>query len=68
LIKLEAKLENRLSVYEADTVKYKSDLKQSIKRMQDRISKQKVIDHAPTPAPEMDVSAILTKRNHQGSK
>ena len=57
-----------MSVYEADTVKYKNDLKQSIKRMQDRISKQKVVEHALSLAPDMDVSAILAKRNHQGSK
>lgn len=68
ILLLENKFDERFNVYEQDTKKYKNELKESIRAMQDRIKKQNVPMRAVSPMADINSSAILSKRYNDGAK
>lgn len=65
---VEAKIYQRFITYENDTKKYKNELRESIKSLQERIKKQGLTARARSPGLDIDTSAILSKRNVHGFK
>ena len=68
LSQLDQKYQDRFTEYDNNTKKFKNDLINSLKKMQERISKQSLMQRPLSPAPELDTSAILSKRNINGFK
>lgn len=65
---LEASLKNGLQKLETNQSKSKNEFLQNIKNLSERVSKQSFLNRAASPNPEIDSSAILSKRYDNGSK
>jgi hypothetical protein len=66
--KLDEKLEEKFENYERKINRYKSEMIMSIKNLSKRVEKQGLQERAKSPMPDIDTSAILSKRVAQGFK
>ena len=65
---LDQKYVDRFSEYDKSTKKFKNEMMENIKKLQERMSKQSLLQRPASPTPEIDTSAILSKRNNKGFK
>jgi hypothetical protein len=65
---VESRFDEKFFKYETDTKIFKDDLRYNIKQLQNRMSKQIIMPRARSPVPDMDSSAILSKRYMDCSK
>jgi hypothetical protein len=65
---VESMFDEKFYKYETNTEKFKDDLRYNIKQLQNRMSKQVIVPRAKFPVPDMDSSAMLSKRYMDYSK
>lgn len=65
---METQMQNGFEKLHVSHRKYKDDMAQSIRNITERMKKQTFMNMAASPNPEIDASAMLSKRHDKGSK
>jgi len=65
---LNTKFEERFQKFDKETKKYKENLRESIRNLQNRINYQSGPSRARSPQGDFDLSAMLSKRKNDESK